>query len=464
MTTLALAQSDLHRVCRDLAWSEIAAMPGLAPQLGPRVSLANNVDWASTGLALDSLARMQLATAAATWCNAYEAGFEDLFLAKRSVADWAAVMVRARASGAAHFTFSTSGSTGARKHIRHQEDVLANEAKAWTTVLNAANSSSTATGSDVRAQADGAASGAGSTPIKRVLVLAPTHHIYGFIWGVLLPLALGVPAVDADFANLPELLPGDLLVAVPDQWAWLANSARPWPSGVQGISSTAPLPSDVHRRLTDSQSHTSSHTPSDTLNDTINDTLNDTSSNSLLEALTNKPGGNLPAPLSRLLQIYGSSETAGLAWRDDPQQPYTLAPDRSRTPADGIELLLPNGAFAAMPVQDDLDWVSATQFHLLRRVDHSVQVGGHNVSPDWVAGQLMTHGAVKAAAVRLDALLSPPRLKAFVVLRPATSMAEKQALETWAVHSLPQYASLASVTYGDALPLNAMGKPSDWPT
>ena len=464
MTTLALAQSDLHRVCRDLAWSEIAAMPGLAPQLGPRVSLANNVDWASTGLALDSLARMQLATAAATWCNAYDAGFEDLFLAKRSVADWAAVMVRARASGAAHFTFSTSGSTGARKHIRHQEDVLANEAKAWATVLNAANSSSTATGSDVRAQADGAASGAGSTPIKRVLVLAPTHHIYGFIWGVLLPLALGVPAVDADFANLPELLPGDLLVAVPDQWAWLANSARPWPSGVQGISSTAPLPSDVHRSLTDSQSHTSSHTPSDTLNDTINDTLNDTSSNSLLEALTNKPGGNLPAPLSRLLQIYGSSETAGLAWRDDPQQPYTLAPDRSRTPADGIELLLPNGAFAAMPVQDDLDWVSATQFHLLRRVDHSVQVGGHNVSPDWVAGQLMTHGAVKAAAVRLDALLSPPRLKAFVVLRPATSMAEKQALETWAVHSLPQYASLASVTYGDALPLNAMGKPSDWPT
>ena len=452
MTTLALAQSDLHRVCRDLAWSEIAAMPGLAPQLGPRVSLANNVDWASTGLALDSLARMQLATAAATWCNAYDAGFEDLFLAKRSAADWAAVMVRARASGAAHFTFSTSGSTGARKHIRHQEDVLANEAKAWATVLNAANSSSTATGSDVRAQADGAASGAGSTPIKRVLVLAPTHHIYGFIWGVLLPLALGVPAVDADFANLPELLPGDLLVAVPDQWAWLANSARPWPSGVQGISSTAPLSSDVHRRLTESQARTSSHTSNHTSNDPLRD------------ALTDKAGGNLPAPLSRLLQIYGSSETAGLAWRDDPQQPYTLAPDRSRTPADGIELLLPNGAFAAMPVHDDLDWVSATQFHLLRRADHSVQVGGHNVSPDWVEGQLMTHGAVKAAAVRLDTLLSPPRLKAFVVLHPAANTDEKQALETWAVNSLPHYANLASVTYGDALPLNAMGKPSDWPT
>ena len=434
MTLLALTQSDLRRVCRDLAWSEIAAMPGLATRLGARVSRANDIDWASTGLALDSLARMQLATAAATWCNAYDAGFEDLFLAKRNASDWAEVMLRARASGAAHFTFSTSGSTGARKHIRHREDVLANEARAWTTVLTSAigtrEASSVGSGadSDTEAHAAGPVSTSFNAPIKRVIVLAPTHHIYGFIWGVLLPLALGVPAIDADFAELPSLLPGDLLIAVPDQWAWLASSSRAWPEGIQGISSTAPLPAPIHRQL------------------------------------INRTSGAMTAPLSRLLQIYGSSETAGLAWRADPTQPYTLAPERSRTPADGIELLLPNGALATMPVQDDLKWVSTTQFHLLQRVDQSVQVGGHNVSPDWVAEQLMTHGAVKAAAVRLDTLLSPPRLKAFVVMRQGTDAAEKQALESWALSSLPHYASLASVTYGDVLPLNAIGKPSDWPT
>lgn len=395
-------------------------MPGLAGRLGPRVSPTNDVDWSATGLALDSLARIQLATAAATWCNAYDAGFEDLFLAKRSAADWAAVMLRARASGAANFTFATSGSTGARKQIRHREDVLSNEAHAWAEVLRSVNTS-----------ADESAS-APLPNVSRVMVLAPTHHIYGFIWGVLLPLALGVPAIDADFADLPDLLPGDLLIAVPDQWAWLAKSAvkaaKAWPEGVQGISSTAPLADDVHRQLID------------------------------------KRAGNSPAPLARLLQIYGSSETAGLAWRRDPIRPYTLAPGRTRTAQDGIELLLPSGAVAAMPVQDDLLWVSDSEFQLLRRVDNSVQVGGHNVSPDWVAQQLMTQSAVKAAAVRLDTLLTPPRLKAFVVLHPPGGAGEKKALEEWAFSALPHYASLASLTYGDALPQNAIGKLSDWPT
>ena len=164
---IALTRNDLARVCRDIAWSEIAAMPGHSRALGPRISPAGyTVCWDQDSLYLDSLARMQLTTAAATWCNAYDAGFEDLFLARRSSANWADVMVRARLAGAAHFTFATSRSTGTRKFIRHREDVLAAEALAWVHVLE-----------QVTRKAHG-------TPISRVIVLAPTHHIYGFIWGV----------------------------------------------------------------------------------------------------------------------------------------------------------------------------------------------------------------------------------------------------------------------------------------
>ena len=129
MLAFELSVEQLQRVCRDLAWSEIATSVGVKTALADR-SGSLGLHWSSDALgavALDSLDRMQLATAAAIWCNAYDVGYEDLFLAKRSVADWAAVMLRARASGAKHFTFSTSGSSGARKHIRHFEDVLANE-------------------------------------------------------------------------------------------------------------------------------------------------------------------------------------------------------------------------------------------------------------------------------------------------------------------------------------------------
>lgn len=421
MTAFAIDEGDLARICRDLAWSEVAAMPGHLDALGNRLSESPGcqISWGDEGLPLDSLARMQLATAAATWCNAYDAGFEDLFLAKRSVADWVTVMQRARAAGAQHFTFSTSGSTGSRKHIRHREDVLADEARAWVEVWNrfAPGTSPTLT----------------RNRIRRVVVLVPTHHIYGFIWGVLVPLALGVPVVDADMAALPEVHPGDLIIAVPDQWAWLAGSKsakaeRRWLPGVLGIASTAPLADAVHREL--------------------------------ISATDAEPGAS--GMLHALLQIYGSSETAGLAWRADPDHPYTLAPGRTRSNDNGIKLLLPSGAMTQMAVQDQLNWVSDDCFHLAGRSDQSVQIGGHNVSPEWVRNQLLGHASVKYASVRLDTSIQPQRIKAFVVLHMPDDPGVKNTLEKWALDTLPWYARLHTFTYGAELPHNAMGKPSDW--
>jgi long-chain acyl-CoA synthetase len=363
---VALSTSDLQRICRDIAYAELHAMPRMAAALGARLGLQATgestiakIDWSPGALHADSLARMQLATAAATWCNAYDTGYEDLFIAKRNSHDWASAMQRARAQGAKSVCFSTSGSTGTAKHIRHREDVLTAEAQVWSTVL----------------QQHGV--------VKRVVLLVPTHHIYGFIWGVLLPKALDVPLVEAELAALPEFLPGDIVIAVPDQWAHLARRTS-WPESVQGVSSTAPLADQVHQSLT--------------------------------------RDGNL----ARLLQIYGSTETAGIAYRDAPTAPYTLAPGRSRGAQDDVELKLPSGSSVVLSVQDEINWVSANAFNLLRRSDQSVQVGGHNVSPQWVTEQLLTQPQVRA------------------------------------LEALPWYAHPASITYGTELPVNALGKPSDW--
>ena len=395
-------------------------MPGHGRALGPRAAASGQcVRWDNDKLHLDSLARMQLATAAATWCNAYDAGFEDLFLARRNSTDWADVMLRARQSGASHFTFATSGSTGARQFIRHREDVLAAEAQAWAQVL-----------AQVTRQAHG-------KPVSRMVVLAPTHHIYGFIWGVLLPLALGVPALDADLAALPQLQSGDLVVAVPDQWAWMAEaqlSPSVWPDSVYGISSTGPLPAQTHERLATKQM-----------------------------AACGRPA------LRCMLQIYGSSETAGLAWRAHPSGPYTLAPGRARASEDGsglgsgVSLQLPGGAWVKLAIQDQISWVSDTDFHLLGRTDHAVQVGGHNVSPQWVADQLQQHPTVRAVSVRLNVHVEPVRLKAFVVLNAPDSAQQRAELEAWAVEQLPWYAMPGALRYGTELPRNALGKASDWP-
>ena len=439
-SALSLLSADWLRICRDLAWSEIASLPGSRARLGSRLAApgaddqtgptdtAEALSWGADSMALDSLARMQLATAAATWCNAYDSGLEDLFLAKSSVSEWAELMQRARAAGSRHFTFSTSGSTGVRKHVRHREEILLDEASVWAAVISE-QTQKRALWRQVAA-CNSSPANAVPTCVKRILLLCPTHHIYGFIWGVLLPQALSVPVLDADLTCLPTLVSGDLIVAVPDQWAWLAASTRHWPAGVQGVSSTAPLPSAVHQALTT---------------------------------------GSANPPLARLLQIYGSTETAGLAYRTAPDTPYTLAPQRSRNTAGGISLTLPDGSVVSLNVQDELQWTTDTDtdtrpgFHILRRSDLSVQVGGHNISPAWIEDQLRLQPAVKDASVRLSTLAKVPRLKAFVVLNAPGSADQCRALEQWALDTLPWYANFSSVTYGEAIPVNVIGKPSDWP-
>ena len=402
-----ISETDLLRVCRDLAWSEMAAMPGIRSRLGPRLpsSQAGGLpDWSPGGMALDSLARMQLATAAAVWCNAYDAGFEDIFLAKRNARDWAEAMRRARSAGASDFTFSTSGSTGKRQHIRHAQEFLMDEAQSWAQVFQTS-----------------------ALPVSRIVTLVPCHHIYGFIWGVLVPKALGVPVLDASHEALPELLAGDLLVAVPDQWQWLSGSARAGPVPVQGVTSTAPMPGPLHQRLVVAQTAA-------------------------------------PAFLARLLQIYGSTQTGGIAWRDRPDKPYTLAPNCRRSAGGGIELLLPGGSLVPLALQDELQWTGANEFELLRRTDCCVQVGGHNVSTAWVKEQLLEHFAVQDASVRLDTDAPLSRLKAFVVLRVPGDQSQQASLEAWVLHHLPLYANFSSIRYGAQIPRNALGKHSDWPT
>ncbi len=388
-----LGPADLQRICRDLAWSELETFASLRPAIGSRLS-APNLSWAADQLDLDSLHRVHLATAAATWCDAFDSGFSDLFLAKRSSREWAQVMQRSRSAvPATSVTFSTSGSTGARKHIRHREAFLRQEATDWAALLG---------------------------NIKRVVCCVATHHIYGFIWGVLFPQALGVPVIDADMADLPQALPGDLWVAVPDQWQWLSRASRTWPAQVVGVSSTAPMPAQVHQAVLDQG-------------------------------------------LSRLIQVYGSTETSGLAWRDQPDQPYRLATGRERTAQNDIRIQLTPDQWATAPLQDALDWVDAQHFKLLGRADAAVQVGGHNVSPQWVVDQLKQHPAVREAAVRLDMHREPARLKAFVVLHPAAGAEAQAQVLRHSQSELPWYAAPGRITFGSELPRNAMGKLCDWP-
>ncbi|MDR5875453.1 AMP-binding protein [Vreelandella gomseomensis] len=250
--------------------------------------------------------------------------------------------------------------------------------------------------------------------INRVVRWLPLHHLYGFMLGVALPGVAGVPRISVDAAALPSLSPGDLVVTVPPRWDYLAVSRRAWPDAVVGVSSTAPLAAETSQAL-------------------------------------------LASGLSELLDIYGSTETGGVATRWHPESTYQLLAHWQRLDAHHIQRL---GGRTATPLLDHTHWLDDDTFTLQGRHDDVVAIGGVNVSPGHVAERLRGLESVADCAVRTTATSAKRRLKAFVVpveSEQHTAPEIAQAISQWPAAERP-----VAITYGDALPTNAMGKLKDW--
>ena len=265
---------------------------------------------------------------------------------------------------------------------------------------------------------------------RRILSVVRSHHIYGFLFTVLLPRAWQLPGTQVLDARamlpsslLSRLHDGDVVIGYPDWWRGIAESARKFPPGVIGVTSTAPCSADVANRL-----HQSG--------------------------------------LESLVQVYGSSETAGVGVRASTTNPFELLSywRRSGTNADEIIRTAPEGHQTTRRVPDVIEWADERHFLPLERRDGAVQVGGINVSPAEVRAVLIAHPDVGDATVRLMTGERLGRLKAFVV--PSRSDVDRRALhaalEQWVTVRLAAPQRPRAFTFGDAIPRDALGKASDW--
>jgi long-chain acyl-CoA synthetase len=395
-----LDRPALVRVIASLVAAEIRSLrPGQndAPQ---RTKIADEFAIKDGPLALDSLEFMALATTVASFFGFFDTGREDTLLRDRTLGAWVdrvdALLQKQRAASIeSAVTFSTSGTTGTPQRVRHPTPWLAQEVDAWRTHLSTR---------------------------KRVVVACPVHHIYGFIWGALLPQALGLPVIDLEVESLNPgaLQPGDLLVTVPTVWTYLANSRFRFVDDVWGISSTSPLPEASARAAS------------------VNG-------------------------LARLLQIYGSTETAGVAWRDSPDAAYELLPFWHKTELAGqFARHCVDGEHRLFTWPDVLNWQSETRFSVAGRHDGAVQIGGHNVSTAWVRARILETENVAECAVRTFVAGAELRIKVFVVLSSDTEQARHDLVFALR-QSLPQHAQPKHFAFGLTLPVNELGKAADWP-
>ncbi|MBC7501545.1 MAG: 4-coumarate--CoA ligase [Herminiimonas sp.] len=357
----------------------------------------------SLDLGADSLELLGLASALAEAVHLHESGIEDYLLTRTTVGDWIAVVRAGLRQFSSALTFRTSGTGGQPKSCSHLLADLWQETLELAAILPRRS---------------------------RILSAVPSHHIYGFLFTILLPRAMqlnGASVTDLRGSTpvhlARDLREGDLVIAHPEYWRAVSRFVPAIVPGVTGVTSTAPCADEV--------------------------------SNAVCRI-----------GLDRLLQIYGSSETAGVGWRDSAANNYRLFSHWHRSMSDANELIrvTSESRHTLFRCQDVLAWSDENHFLPTGRIDDVVQVGGINVAPTKVRAVLLRHPDVLEASVRLMHADEGNRLKAFVV--PCSSAPGHevlhQRLEQWVSAHLTPAERPKAFTFGAHLPVGPTGKDADW--
>jgi long-chain acyl-CoA synthetase len=352
------------------------------------------------GLEMDSIELLQVSSAVDEFFHLHETGIEEYLLRHRSLGQWCDIVLQAFPRGHRHFTFRTSGSQGTAQSHSHRVSTLLQEISTWTRVFRGR---------------------------RRIIAPIVPHHIYGFLFSILLPHTLKVPLLAVRHWPVGKILhalaPGDLMVGHPLFWQQLQLRARRLPADVYGVTSTAPCDPRIIESLKE-------------------------------------------LGLARMTEVYGASETGGIGYRHDPARAYRLLGHWLRVPRkgkDGLQFALKRAGSKAMLAPDLLDWRGTRTFRPIARRDHAVQVAGINVYPLDIARRLREHPAVADCAVRPTGAAESDRLKAFIVLKKNyNSVALRPQLEQWIYERFTAPERPVALTFGKSLPATSAGKLADW--
>jgi long-chain acyl-CoA synthetase len=395
-------------VSRWLADFISSQMRQLRPRYTPPELFTEQMRLDRSSADIDSIELVELASALYLALDAEDSGALNDYAQQNgnlgpSFASWCKFVCFA-AEKTSSMWFQTSGSTGQRRWIVHRLADLQSEVHEVAAILQ--------TGGHV---------------IQRVVSIMPSHHVYGFLFGVLLPALLGLPALHLR-ATAPAMLraqlkPGDLLIAHPSFWSSALLSTQTsanrqfFPTSVIGLSSGQALPG----------------------------VLFDTAQRS---------------GLVRLIELYGATETAGIAWRDS-DSGFSLLSRYAWANAMGNSLIDTWSTHRPVVVPpDSIERLPANQFYLQGRPDRVVQIAGQNVHLDAIEARLSMFPGINAARLRQMPANDPKaRLHAFIVSdRPINTTELRTFAETHLqTAELPQ-----SYTFGTEILKTEAGKECDW--
>ena len=263
----------------------------------------------------------------------------------------------------------------------------------------------------------------GIQPGEIFAATVPGHHIYGLIWSVLVPLLSG-GVLDRQTTLFPDAVAAHArdigatyLVSVPAHLRSLAELDA-MPPLKRITSSSAPLPPETALKLKE------------------------------------KFG-------LKITEIFGSSETGGIAFREEPGAPHRpLAGVKVTCDADGRLLLdspfLPPGTQRPLPCDDRIELLPDGRFLLKGRLDGVVKIGGKRVALAEVERHLLNTKGVRDAACLAETVDSGrgAELWAAVAAPGLTKDDIRDSLRKW----LDPVALPRRIQFVDTLPREENGK------
>lgn len=209
--------------------------------------------------------------------------------------------------------------------------------------------------------------------VDGIICYVPAYSIYGFLFTVLLPKYLQVPVYMPHEIPLNHLQKNHLVVATPFHWQEinlsLANNYLP----CKAVSAADYLSPQLFTQLQQKQ--------------------------------------------MTVVEIYGSTETGGIAYKKEPKQPFTLFPYWKKNLNSHKELVLFHQKMnAAYYPPDDLHFITETNFLIEGRKDKAVNIAGSLVHTHLLESQIETIEEVQSCSITIKKLADAMHIQAQIVL------------------------------------------------
>ncbi|MBE1300997.1 MAG: AMP-binding protein [Alteromonadaceae bacterium] len=334
---------------------------------------------------LDSLSSYQAVAYVSDFFQVEDESVLDEFLNAPNLESLANVALVGLQQTSAKIKFYTSGSQSKPKAVIHELSALQEEAAAWQRLYQKPDT---------------------------VYVAVPQHHIYGFIWGCLMPKLWQTESVDIRSSLLHKLNSknSSILVTIPSFLSTMGLMKPEQLDKLNVVISTAPCDFRDIRGL-------------------------------------------YALGCNNVTQIYGATETGGVGYRNQNSPFYQLRTDLCLQHEQVFKHA------SKLPLQDDLRFIDTERFEVIKRKDGKIQVNGYNVDVSHLLEELKRVEGVKDAVIRIEGVKTHAQLNAFVVTDGHVS---NSSLLRSITKECGEFIFPQNVMFGDRIPRNEMGKVSSW--